>query len=1026
MIQLLINILTPVFTNMGVAETDVQQYVTSMSGYIYAIVILLVLAIIIMIAAHWIVKKGTRHVVRWSAGIAWLMIVTVIANVICYGPMYNNIAPILNGQASITEESAEASRQIITETGEEGMVLAKNDGVLPYSSNKNLNVFGWASTNPIYGGTGSGSADSTTAIDILDSLADAGFTVNQSIIDMYTEYSPTRNLGGNVVSVTYTDWSLPEPTVDHYTDEMMQEAKDFSDQAVIVISRSGGEGQDVPTDMNAVIKGTYDPRDEVANGNTNYNYFACNYTNNGDYDDFDPGESYLELSNTEEAMIEKVCSSFDDVVVVINANNPMELGWVNEYKQIGAVILAPGTGATGMEALGEILEGSVNPSGRTVDTYVYDLTDTPTYNNYGSFLYNNADELRAALTEADAAYQGVLSFVNYVEGIYVGYKFYETAAEENLINYEEKVQYPFGYGLSYTSFTQEMKNFTDHGDSVSFDVEVTNTGAVAGKDVVEVYVNPPYTNGGIEKASVNLIEFGKTQLLDAGATETISFTVSKEDMASYDSKGIKTANGGYVLEAGDYVVSLRSDSHTVIDEETFHVDTDINYESEGRTSDGIAAVNQFQDRSTGTVTYLSRADGFANYTEATKAPSTDMYAMDDKTLAYVTEKSVAYYDSTKYDNPDDVMPTTDAKNGVVAADLTGKEYDDPLWDDLLDQLSVEDMINMVNLGGFQTVGVDSIGKIGTQDSDGTSGLNDWYIGVYGTAFSTELLIAQTWNKDLAYRIGEAEGAEYADCRIFGTYSPAMNTHRSAFTGRNFEYYSEDGVLAGHMASNTVNGLAAKGVYAYIKHFVLNDQETNRCTLIQTYTDEQPLREIYMKPFEICVKNFTGKSLAVMSSFNFIGDQWTGADPKLLNTVLRDEWGFQGMVLTDWNGSYGYQNTDDCVRNGNDAMLGFFKAESNKITNTSATMVTAMRQACKNILYTVVNSGNYTIADPNAGKMTNMTKLFLMIDGGMAILCFGILAIVYVRYFKKRKTVSIEVIEADETETKDEHTDTTIL
>lgn len=1008
MLQFLINVLTPIFENMGVSPTDVEQYVNSLGGYVYAILALFVVMVAVMVGAHWFAQKGTRHVVRWSAAVAWLLIVVVLANVICYGPMYNNIAPILNGKASVSEESKAASRDVIREVGEEGMTLVKNDGVLPLAEDSNLNVFGWASTNPIYGGTGSGSSDSSNAVDILTSLKDAGFKLNDSLTNMYKEYSPTRNLGGNVVSVSYTDWSLPEPTVDYYTDDLMNEAKDFSDKAMIVISRSGGEGQDVPIDMKAVIDGTYDPRDEVANGNERYNYFACNYTNNGDYDDFDEGESYLELSNTEEAMIEKVCSEFDDVVVVINANNPMELGWVDQYDSIDAVILAPGTGETGMAALGDILNGTVNPSGRTVDTYVYNLTQTPTYNNYGSFLFNNVQDLQAEFTEADADYQGVQSFVNYVEGIYVGYKFYETAAEENLIDYDEMVQYPFGYGLSYTTFSEEMSDFADNGDTVSFNVTVTNTGDVAGKDVVEVYDTPPYNDGGIEKASVNLVDFGKTETLEPGASQTLSFEITKEDLASYDSTGIKTANGGYVLEAGEYTISVRSDSHTEIASETFTVEDDIVYEKTARQSDDTAAVNQFQDYAAGNVTYLSRADGFANYDEATAAPSDDMYVMDDETRQAIVEKSVAEYDSTKYDDPSDEMPVTGAKNGVTAADMTGKDYDDPMWDDLLDQLSVDDMINMVNLGGFQTVAVDSIGKVGTQDSDGTSGLNDWYIGVYGTAYPTELLIAQTWNKDLAERVGEAEGAEYADCRIFGTYSPAMNIHRSAFTGRNFEYYSEDGVLSGMIALNTINGLSTKGVYPYIKHFVMNDQETNRCTMILTYSDEQAIREIYLRPFEICVKNFEGQSLAVMSSFNFVGDRWTGANPNLLNNVLRDEWGFRGMVLTDWNGSYGYQNTDDAVRNGNDAMLGFASKESNRITNTSsATLVKAMRQACKNILYTTVNSGNYTVPDPNAGKMSNMTKLFLEIDITSGVVLIGVMAIVLVRFFKKRKKIIVE-------------------
>lgn len=1007
MLKFLINVLTPVFTNLGVSETDVQQYVTSLGGYIYAIVGLLIVAVVVMIAAHWFVKKGTRHVVRWMAGIAWVLITTILANVICFGPMYNNLAPIMNKRGPVSDEAVIASKDIIKEIGEEGMVLVKNENTLPLAADSNLNVFGWASTNPIYGGTGSGSSNSEGAVDILTSLKDAGFNVNQDIINMYIEYSPERNPGINLVGVTFTDWTLPEPTVDYYTDELMSNAKDFSDQALIVISRSGGEGQDLPKDMKAVIHGTYDPRDEVAitkEAGANYNYFSCTYKNNGDYDDFDEGESYLELSNTEEAMIEKVCSEFDNVTVVINANNAMELGWVDEYDSIGAVILVPGTGVSGMAALGEILNGSVNPSGRTVDTYVYDLTATPTYNNSGSFLYKNADKLRQEIAAADISYQGVLPFVNYVEGIYVGYKFYETAAEVGFLNYDEHVQYPFGHGLSYTTFKQEMQNFSDNGDSVSFDVTVTNTGKTAGKDVVEIYYTPPYNNGGIEKASVNLIQFDKTNTLEPGASQKFSYNIPKEDMASYDSGCVKTENGGYVLEAGEYAVSLRSNSHDVIASETFTIDNDIVYSDDNkRESDFVAAENQFQDYSAGKVTYLSRADGFANYKEATAVPADELYVMDDETLAFITEKSVPHYDSTKYDNPNDVMPTTGANNGLTVADMTGKDYDDPMWEDLLDQLTVDDMINMVNLGGFQTVGVKSIGKVSTQDSDGTSGLNDWYIGLYGTAYPTELLIAQSWNKDLAYRIGETEGQEYADCRIFGTYSPAMNTHRNAFCGRNYEYYSEDGVLGGYIAINTVNGLQTKGVYAYIKHFVMNDQETNRSALLQTYSDEQPIREIYMKPFEICVKNFEGNSLAVMSSFNFIGDVWCGANPHLLNTVLRDEWGFRGFVLTDWNGSFGYQYTDDAVRNGNDAMLGFFSYETNQITNTdSATLVTAMRQACKNIIYTVANSGNYTVEDPQAGHMDNMTKTFIMIDVAIGIALLVTAAIVLGRYFKKKK------------------------
>ena len=790
----------------------------------------------------------------------------------------------------------------------------------------------------------------------------------------------------------------------------MENAKDFSDVAVITIGRSGGEGFDLPEDMNALIHGTYDINDEVADGNENYAYTRMAYENNGDYDDFDEGEHYFQLSNTEEAMIDRVCSEFDKVIVIINSNNTMELGWVNDYEQIGAVLLVPGAGANGFTGLAEIISGETNPSGRTVDTFVYELESSPVFQNIGNFAYNNVDDLKEAFTEADATYQGNIAFVNYAEGIYLGYKYYETAAQEGVLDYDEIVQYPLGYGLSYTTFTQEIQNFADHGDTVSFDVNVTNTGETAGKEVVEVYFTPPYTNGGIEKASVNLIEFAKTDVLEPGTSETVSFEIAKEDMASYDSNGIKTENGGYILEAGDYNISVRANSHDVLDSIDFTVEADIDYSQTGRTSDETVAVNQFQDHSAGRVTYLSRENHFANLEEALAAPSEELYVMDDETRESVMATSVAYYNSEDYDVEGDVMPTTGADNGMELAKLRGAAYDDPMWEDLLDQLTVDDMFNLVNLGGFQTIAVESVGKVQTLDSDGAAGLNNWYMGVYGTSFPTAVLIAQTWNTELANHIGSAIGAEYADCDMFGWYGPSMNTHRNPFCGRNFEYYSEDGILGGYIASAVINGASEHGVYPYIKHFALNEQEMNRCTFLLTYSDEQAIREIYLKPFEISVKNYPTQSLAVMSSFIFIGDIYAGENSYLLNNVLRDEWGFEGMVLSDWDGSYGYQQTDQCVRNGNDLMLGFMQHESNQMDNLdSPTLVSAMRQASKNIMYTVVNSGAYDEENLQTG-MNPMTRTFIMTDVAVAVVSLGIMAVVVMRWRKKR--VSAPKIEVE--------------
>ncbi len=1007
MVKFLTQVLGPVFTGLGVSEADLKSYITQLQGYIYVILAALVVMIVVLFAASK-AKKGFRHIIRWQAVLAFVAVIAVIANVICYGPMYTNVSGFLNAsKVNLSEATVKQSKETIQKVGEEGVILAKNEGLLPLSEDVNsLNVFGWDSTNPIFGGTGSGSSDASTAVGILQSLQDAGYKTNETLTKIYTDYRTERP----TVSMSEQDWTLPEPTVDVYTDQVMEEAKEFSDTAVVVIGRSGGENADLPTDMKAVIDGTYNIAKEVAAAPENFGYTNSSYTNNGDYDDFEEGESYLELSRTEEDMVEKVCSEFDHVVVIINANNPMELSWVDEYEEIGAVLLAPGAGNTGFAALGEIMNGSVNPSGKTADTYVRDLLNTPYINNIGNHSYNNVEDLNQQMVKDDPAALGNISFVNYAEGIYVGYKFYETAAEEGFINYEDTVQYPFGYGLSYTTFEQSIENFVDDGLTVSFDVKVKNTGDTAGKDVVQVYFTPPYTNGGIEKASVNLIDFGKTKILEPGAEETLSFVIAKEDMASYDSEGIKIQGGGYILEKGEYTISLRSDSHTVLAEESFEVEEDIDYSKEGRSSDLTPATNQFEDYARGTFVQLSRKNGFENYEEACGEVDEALYTMSDETRKAVEENIFGIYDGTKYNNEEDEMPTMGADNGLSLYQLRGLDYDDEKWDQLLDQLSFEDMVTLINVGGWQTAEIKSVGKIATSDCDGPAGLSNFVTGAYGTAYPSELLMAQTWNKELAYEIGQSMGQEYKDANNFGWYGPAMNTHRSAFAGRNFEYYSEDGVLGGYLAANQMNGASEKGVYAYIKHFALNDQEINRISVLTTYASEQAIREIYLKPFEIAVKGFEGTSAAAMSSFNWIGTQPSCGNEYLLNNVLRGEWGFVGMVESDYDGSYGYMITDNCIRSGNDLMLGFNSAETNKLEDKSATAVKAMRQACKNILYTVGNSGYYEGDQDPAGKMSNMTKIFITVDVAVAAVILAIEIILIVRYRKKKKNIQATVEE----------------
>lgn len=1015
MIDLLIHLLTPMFEAMGASAADVSNYIRGLSGYIYGILGVFAAMVIAMVAAHFLVKKDTRHVVRWSGALAFVLAVVLIINMICYGPMYATVSGVLNAsRAEISDDVSGNSRTVIQRTGEEGMVLLKNNGLLPLKTDvTTLNVFGWSSAYPVLGGTGSAASGTVKGemIGILESLQNAGYATNEELTAMYTAYADTY-WGGERPSITMNtqEWTCPEPSMDNYTDKVMENARSFSDTAVIVIARSGGENADLPTNMGAVLKGTYDVaktgivQESVT---ANYSYTAgYAYSNTPGVDDWQDGEHYLELSYTEKELVKLVTSSFENVVVVINANNPMELGWVEEYDNIGAVILAPGTGATGMTALGEILNGTVNPSGKTTDTYVYDLTAVPNFNNStnsGNHLYQNVSDLTKVLAREDTTSQGVVSFTDYVEGIYMGYKFYETADQEGAIDYDAAVQYPFGYGLSYTTFSQEITGFKDSKNTVTLEVTVTNTGSVAGRDVVEVYYTPPYTNGGIEKASVNLIDFEKTEMLDPGASQTVSFTLEKEDMASFDSGCVKTAAGGYILESGEYTISIRSDSHTVLDIRSFSVDADINYSESGRSSDKIPAVNQF-DYMEGHAETLSRKDGFANYAKATAAPAEDAFQMSKEQLNEI-KAITTRYKSEDHDNPDDVMPTTGAKGSMTLAQLARKDYDDSDWDKLLNQMSLDDMVTLVNTGGWQTAEIASIGKVATSECDGPNGLSNYVTGTNGTRFTTSVMLAQTWSKEVAAAYGDALGQEFANAKNYGWYGPAMNLHRSAFSGRNFEYFSEDGVLSGHMASQEVNAAAKYGVYAYLKHFAANDQETNRCAFLLTYMTEQTFRENCLKPFEMVVKNFDFDNgvLGMMTAYNWLGTHPVISNSQLLQTVLREEWGFRGVVISDYNGSYGFQKTDSAIRNGNDLMLGYGMAESNKLDNLeSATLVKALRQASKNILYTVANSGYYQDGSAGTGGLSNMNKIFLAVDACTVLLVGGAETLIILRWLKKKR------------------------
>ncbi|MCD7753020.1 MAG: glycoside hydrolase family 3 C-terminal domain-containing protein [Clostridiales bacterium] len=862
-----------------------------------------------------------------------LLVILIVLNaaLITLVPQYFDtinsfLAPAADEEA--TAAAAQASKDMTQEIESEGIVLLENnDSTLPLSSGTAVNLFGYGSRDTVYGGSGSGSGDSTNNVTLAQGLENAGLTVNQELVDFYDEHYVERT----GVGYTGNNFDINEPSVDEYSDELLENAKEYSSVAVFVISRLGGEGADLPMDM--------DPdkvTEIVASG------ALTEQTVSGG----DAGKHYLELQQVEIDVLNMIKENFDTVIVLVNSTNAMELGWLEE-DGIDAALWIGCLGSTGANAVGEVLAGIVNPSGRTSDTFAYEVESAPSYYSLGDYDYTNIEWANtnpiAAGTDPDNYH-----YVDYIEGIYVGYRYYETAAADGFIDYDATVQYPFGYGLSYTSFEQEITNFTDDGTTITVDVTVTNTGSVAGKDVVQVYYTAPYTLGGIEKSEVVLADFGKTETLEPGTSETVTISFLYEDMASYDYSGIKAEGGAYVLEAGNYEIKLMNNSHDLIDSRTVTVDADVIYNDENdgaRSTDSIAAVNQFDDVSFGEcTTYLTRADWEGTFPTERAAFSREA---SESTLAVINDTSIPTDDSAE--------AIVVADHGLTLADVAGLDYDDPLWDELLEQVSVDEMVNLVSNGGWATQSVASVGKSAYVEVDGPNGINNIMAGTTGTQYCAQSVLACTWNTDLAYEMGVTFAQEAIAMEVAALYAPAMNIHRSPFSGRNYEYYSEDGVHSGKMAAAEVSGIQSQGVTTYCKHFAVNDQESNRDSGgLLTWVNEQAMREIYLKAFEIAVKE--GGTRGIMSSFNRLGAVCAAESSALLNTVLRDEWGFEGTVITDCILQLSYVNIDRAIASGNDLILSLANIQSptEALTGTDSGQQ-ALRTATHNILYTAANS-----------------------------------------------------------------------
>lgn len=890
----------------------------------------------VFILAMWIyrARKNKRMLKIFSALLCIVLALVIVINlaVMNFYVMINQFLHRNTADPETVVNETQVAREVTEQIEEEGLVLLRNENkALPMTETK-ANVFGFASDAIIYGGSGSGAADESKNVNLSTALENVGIEVNEELAEFYKTKNDEAK-AKNGVTIALSDYSVKEPSVEDYENGLLENAKEFSDTAIVVFGRAGGEGADMPMDMGAYEGGT-------------------------------EGRHYMELTENEEAMFDMVKENFEKVIVLINSSSPMELGFL-ENEKVDAAMWIGGPGSVGLQGVANALCGEVNPSGRLVDTYAYDATSSPAYMNIGDFTYTGTEHENGGMLGGVAPYK----FMNYQEGIYVGYRYYETAAQDGYINYDETVQYPFGYGLSYTTFEQKMGALSTEGDAVSVDVTVTNTGNVPGKEVVQLYYTPPYTKGGIEKSHVVLAAFDKTEELKPGESQTLTLSFQKEDMASYDYKEAKA----YVLEKGDYVIKLMKNSHDVIDQRTYKVnETVVN-----RESDLVEATNQFDDVA-GDIAYVSRAD-WAGTMPKEKAKD-----------QVPSEEVLKALQNTEVETDPDAEDIVFKKHGLTLKDVKGLEYDDPKWEQLLEQLSIQDMEQLIGMSGWQSVRIGSVGKPEVLDVDGPAGLNGLINGTKGNQYTSAVVVGSTWNTKLPEEFGKALGDEAYANKVSGIYGPAMNIHRTPFSGRNFEYYSEDGLLSGKMGAAMVRGCNEKNVYTYIKHFALNDQETNAIGGAN-WCNEQAMRELYLKPFELSVKE--GKSKAIMTTWSRVGATWAGASKPLLQNVLRDEWGFEGFVITD-NAMMGdFQNADQGIAAGNDMMLSSTQKE---ITiDETAEGRQMMRKACHNILYVVANSNALEHARPG---VPGWIYAYVAFDAVM----LGLIALGFMGCTKKKK------------------------
>ncbi|WP_239511769.1 glycoside hydrolase family 3 protein [Bifidobacterium dentium] len=883
------------------------------------------------------------------------------------------------------DEREQALADMGTTILREGVTLLKNEnGTLPLEATSKISVFGQDSVDSVYGGGGAGSIDTSKAQSLMDAFEQAGFDVNPTLTEFYTTGA------GKDYRKTSTDaygkgtFAVNEVPASAYTDDVEKSFASYNDAAIVVIGRSGSESQDLPTDK-----------------------LASGYT-------------YLQLDDDERAMLKMASDNFDKVVVLLNTQNPMELADL-EDDSIDAVMWIGSLGQTGAGGVAEALNGTVNPSGHLPDTYAYDLKSAPSSANFGSYaIVNGTDRFTS-------------SYMAYAEGIYVGYRYYETRYEDVVLgnearsnyDYTKQVAYPFGYGLSYTDFTWSDYSMKKADGGFDISVKVTNTGKTAGKDVVQLYMQSPYTDydkaNGIEKASVELVGYAKTDTLKAGASETVTVHVDQESMKTYDSAG----EGTYIMDAGDYYLAVGTDAHNALNnilaakgkttadgmtengnaalaaKHTVHSQDNTAYAKSAATDEKIS--NQFDDVDLTTYdnsfTYLSRSDWTGSW------PAT--YA-DGKWTA-----SQKFLDALTIDTAQsepEQKPTSDTDNPsygkLNASMLMDTDYADESWSALIGQMSVKELDQLVRIGGYATKSVNSTQLPATTDKDGPAGISSTLVGgESGMGYPSEIVIAATWNSDLAESFGKAIGEDSLALKVAVWYGPACNIHRNPYGGRAFEYFSEDSYLSGAMCAKVVAGAGSKGVVSTVKHFALNDQETNRMGGA-IFANEQTIRQLYLRPFEMSVRD--GGATAMMASMNRIGSRWTGGHKGLMTNTLRGEWGFNGFVVTD-QASYSvfaYEDLREGLEAGTDLWLntdaGLWKLPDDDMTDG---VIANMQRAAHNISYAISRSNAMNGLSANS-KIVKVTPLWrwgvYALDGVVTVGAVALIAIATLQILRRRK------------------------